>query len=62
MLITEMPALGGVTLGEATAMTGLAPFVPDDSGTMRKVRIRRRKTALRGLTVGRMNSDKTIMN
>jgi len=34
MLIAEMPELGRMTSGEATAMTGLAP-VPHDSGTMR---------------------------
>ena len=34
MLIAEMPELGRMSSGEATAMTGLAP-VPYDSGTMR---------------------------
>lgn len=31
MLIAEMPELGRMTSGEATAMTGLAP-IPHDSG------------------------------
>ncbi|TCS59031.1 transposase [Primorskyibacter sedentarius] len=34
MLIAELPELGRMTLGEAAAMTGLAP-VPHDSGAMR---------------------------